>query len=283
LNSDADTNSRSSPTTQPASSGPRHTAGEGRRRGDPPKLPVSPSTQALFLDVDGTLLPIAPHPDAVRVPPTLLTLLEALNARVGGALALVSGRSLADIDALFAPLRLPAAGVHGLERRDADGTVHRSDTTSLLRPLRGPLTDFVGARKGLLLEDKQHSLALHYRAAPEHEAEAEAFLRGLAAAVPELEVTRGKMVLEVKPAGVDKGTAVAAFLMEPPFAGRRPVYIGDDVTDEDAFAAVNAAGGLSIRVGTAAATAATHFLSDEAAVHDWLRGWLAETGEETGR
>ncbi|MGF1594776.1 MAG: trehalose-phosphatase [Kiloniellaceae bacterium] len=283
MSSDADTNATPSPATEPASSGPRRSAGAGRCRGEHPKLPAAPSAQALFLDVDGTLLPIAPHPDAVRVPPPLIALLEDLNARIGGALALVSGRSLANLDRLFAPLRLPAAGVHGLERRGADGIVHTGDTASLLQPLRGPLADFAGARQGLLVEDKQHSLALHYRAAPTYDAEAEAFLRDLAAAAPGLEVTRGKMVLEVKPAGVDKGTAIVAFLAEPPFAGRHPVYIGDDVTDEDAFAAVNAAGGLSIRVGAAAATAATHRLADEAAVHDWLRGWLTEPGKDMGR
>ncbi|GAB4357138.1 MAG: trehalose-phosphatase [Kiloniellaceae bacterium] len=249
-------------------------SGEARRAQSSPG--ADPDTDALFLDVDGTLLTIAPHPDAVEVSDDLLRLLDRLAARTDGAVALISGRAIANLDALFDPLRLPCAGVHGLERRGADAVVHRSNAAALLEPLRPALAGFVAARHGLLLEDKQQSLALHFRNAPGCEGEAEAFIRALIAPhAKELELKRGKMVLEVKPSGANKGTAIAAFMTEPPFSGRRPVFIGDDVTDEDGFAVVNRLGGLSIRVGSGGRTAAACRLADEAAVHAWLRGLLA--------
>ncbi|MGF1629613.1 MAG: trehalose-phosphatase [Kiloniellaceae bacterium] len=270
--SDADSNAASSPVNHPSMPGadrPRPSGSE--------KAPVTaaPQGDALFLDVDGTLLRIAPHPDAVQVSPDLLALLERLAARADGALALISGRSIDNLDALFAPLVLPCAGVHGLERRGADAVIHRCDTASHLAPLRAPLDAFVRSHDGLLLEDKGQSLALHFRKAPACEALAEKLLRGLiAASSPVLELKRGKMVLEVMPAIADKGTAIVSFMEEPPFAGRRPVFIGDDVTDEDGFAAVNALGGLSIRVGPETESAARHRLANEEAVEAWLRAWL---------
>jgi trehalose 6-phosphate phosphatase len=275
LNSDADSNSRSFPAAKAVSAATRNTDST-----DAFRLRPAPDRQALFLDVDGTLLPIAPHPDAVRVAPDLLDLLRDLTHRCGGALALVSGRSIANIDALFAPLRLPCAGIHGLERRGADRVLHHRDAGEQLAPLRRRLADYTDARKGLLLEDKGRSLALHFRGAPEYESEAEDFLRELLCDTPSLELTHGKMVLEVKPAGANKGTAIEAFLREPPFAGRQPVFIGDDVTDEDGFDMVNRLGGLSIRVGAPRDTAAAHSLADEAAVHTWLTNWLDDKQEE---
>lgn len=272
-----DANETPSPGAQrPAASDDPHGA-QAILSGAQPILSAAPDTQALFLDVDGTLLAIAPHPDAVKVSDDLLRLLARLNERIGGAIALISGRTIANLDGLFDPLRLPCAGVHGLERRGADAVLHRSDAASLLEPLRPALADFVHARRGLLLEDKQQSLAVHFRNAPACEDEAESFLRQLIA--PEannLELKRGKMVLEVKPSGANKGTAIAAFMDERPFAGRRPVFIGDDVTDEDGFEVVNELGGLSIRVGDGEPTAAPYYLADEAAVHAWLGGWLTD-------
>lgn len=273
--SDADTPSNTFHANETPSPGAQRSATSDDPRGAQPIPSVAPDTHALFLDVDGTLLTIASHPDAVKVSDDLLRLLARLNERVGGAIALISGRAIANLDGLFDPLRLPCAGVHGLERRGADAVLHRSDAASLLAPLRPALADFVHARQGLLLEDKQQSLAVHFRNAPACEDEAEAFLRRLIA--PEaknLELKRGKMVLEVKPAGANKGTAIAAFMAERPFSGRRPVFIGDDVTDEDGFHVVNGLGGLSIRVGHDGHTAAPYHLADEAAVHAWLRGWL---------
>jgi trehalose 6-phosphate phosphatase len=268
LNSDADTNASSCPADEAAPSATRNSTADASR------LRPAPDSQALFLDVDGTLLPIAPHPDDVRVAPELLDLLRGIDHRCGGALALVSGRAIANIDDLFAPLRLPCAGIHGLERRGADGALHCRDAAEQLAPLRRRLTDYTAGRAGLLLEDKGQSLALHFRGAPHYAREAEDFLRGLLCDVPSLELTHGKMVLEVKPAGANKGTAIEAFLREPPFAGRQPVFIGDDVTDEDGFGMVNRHGGLSIHVGARGDTTANHCLADEAAVHAWLKTWL---------
>ncbi|GAB4390980.1 MAG: hypothetical protein Tsb0032_00150 [Kiloniellaceae bacterium] len=248
-----------------------------------PALPASADDHALFLDVDGTLLPIAAHPDAVRVSPALLSRLEALRRRLGGALALVSGRAIADLDRLFTPLRLPCAGVHGLERRTTGGTVVEAASAELLGALREPLADFVRCREGLLLEDKRQSLALHFRNAPEHESEVKALVSRLAGNIgPQLELTHGKMVVEVKPAGVHKGTAVEAFMAEAPFAGRVPIFIGDDVTDEDGFRSVNEMAGLSIRVGESETTAAEWSLPDEDAVSAWLQPWAAETPADAG-
>lgn len=249
-------------------------------QGEAPELPASSRTHALFLDVDGTLLSIAHHPNAVHVPAQLLSLLEQLKDRLNGAVALISGRTISDLDGLFAPLKLPSAGVHGLERRGADGLVHQVAGSEMLDSLRAPLVDFVEAREGLLLEDKQQSLALHYRNAPGYESELKAFLGKLVEASPSpLELKRGKMVVEVKPGGANKGTAIEAFMEEPPFAGRVPVFIGDDVTDEDGFRSVNRMGGLSIRVGIDESSAAAYSLPDEDAVVTWLRPWV-ETGSE---
>ncbi len=283
MNSDADNNASSFPADKAVSSGTRSSAADSGSAADASRLRPCPDRQALFLDVDGTLLSIAPHPDAVHVAPDLLELLRGIEHGTGGALALISGRSIENLDELFAPLKLPCAGIHGLERRGADHVIHRRDVAEELAPLRRRIADFAASRKGLLLEDKGQSLALHFRAAPQYEREAEDFLRGLVGALPSLELTHGKMVLEVKPAGADKGTAIEAFMHEPPFAGRQPVFVGDDVTDEDGFGMVNRQGGLSIRVGPSPDTAAALILADEAAVHGWLRSWLDGEKEEEAR
>ena len=162
-----------------------------------------------------------------------------------------------------------------LRDNGADGS-YGGDRLAALRP---PLHQFAGARQGLSVEDKRHSLALHYRSAPEYEAEAETFLRGLIDDnSSSLELKRGKMVLEVMPGGANKGAAIDAFMEEAPFRGRTPVFIGDDVTDEDGFAAVNRHGGLTLRVGAAAETAAVFGLADEDAVFAWLESWCTAEG-----
>ncbi len=231
---------------------------------------------ALFLDVDGTLLPFVARPGDVKVPAPLLTLLGDLYDCLEGALALVSGRAISDLDRLFAPLKLPSAGVHGLERRNTRNRL-LTDAGSELEPLRTRLAAYVQAIPGLLLEDKGLSLAIHYRQAPAEGAALEDFLASvLADCSTGLELARGKMVFEVKPCGFDKGTAIQAFMSEVPFRGRKPVFLGDDVTDEDGFAVVNSLGGLSIKVGAGAVTAATENLPDEAAVEAWLRGFFTD-------
>jgi len=239
---------------------------------EPPALPAWDARWALFLDVDGTLLEIMEHPDDVRAAPRLRRLLAAAARALDGALALVSGRSIASLDAVFDPLRLPAAGLHGLERRDAGGKVHYpAGYARRIAAARDTLLEFVQSEPGLLLEDKGAALALHYRGAPALEAQCRQRI-GLAreAAGEDFHVQHGKMVFELKPSGRDKGTAVADFMREAPFRGRRPVFVGDDVTDEDGFRAVNALGGISIRVGESAGSAARLVAADVAAILDWL-------------
>jgi len=229
---------------------------------------------ALFLDVDGTLLEIAGTPDAVAASGEIAALLARLRPLLGGALALISGRRIDDLDAIFAPLILPAAGLHGLERRDARGRRHGIVDAPALDALRAPLRDFAAAHPGAMLEDKGQTLALHYRQAPGCRDEAKALLDALLTGRQDLQMLEGKMVFEIRPRRTDKGDAIAAFLAEPPFAGRRPVFLGDDATDEDGFRLVNDRGGVSIRVdGEAtvrAQTAARYRLADVGAVAAWL-------------
>jgi trehalose 6-phosphate phosphatase len=237
-------------------------------------LPQPAHDWALFLDFDGTLAEIAEHPDVVSVQPPLPSTLAAVSEALDGALAIVSGRPLLQIDTLLAPLTLPVAGLHGLERRDAGGRVVRADVpTGELKSARRALADFVCGTPGLVLEDKGLTLALHFRQAPTRRAECRrAVDRALANGTGALHVLKGKMVYEIKPVGVDKGRAIAAFLGEPPFAGRVPVFAGDDTTDEDGFALVNRRGGISIRVGDGTATQAGWRAVSVGEFLDWLDG-----------
>lgn len=226
---------------------------------------------AYFLDVDGTLIDIAERPDAVSIDAELLDLIARLNRASGGAVALVSGRALSDLEHRLGSLRLPMAGQHGMERRDAAGRLwmHAAspEAKCAIKDALGPVLTL---HPGLLLEDKGLTLALHYRLAPHLAAYAHRLMARLAlAASAGLEIQRGKKVIEVKPAGIDKGTAVAEYLAESPFRGRRPVFIGDDLNDEHGFAEVNRLGGVSIKVGTGA-SCARHRLRNVAAVRRWL-------------
>jgi trehalose 6-phosphate phosphatase len=232
---------------------------------------------ALFLDVDGTLVEIEREPGAVHVPERLCRILADLLSVGDGALALVSGRSLAQIDRLFAPLCLSAAGLHGLERRNLlTGVVRSEPDPAILAPARQRLERFAGRHPGVLLEDKGLTLALHYRNAPGIEHDAKALVQAVVAASGgALVVLEGKMVLELKPPGCDKGEAIAAFMAEPPFRGRRPVFAGDDVTDEAGFATINRLGGISIRIGAdLRPTAARYAHQDVSSMQDWLLGLL---------
>lgn len=235
-----------------------------------------PERAALFLDVDGTLLELAPRPDAVVVTDRTRALLERAERRLAGALALVSGRPLEELDRLFSPLRLPAAGVHGLQRRDVHGREHHAAPPPGWHASLAPrLARFARQHPNVVVEDKGHAIALHYRRAPEL-AEAALTLAGAIAddMGPETRLLRGKMVLEFMPAGSDKGRAIEAFMGEPPYSARTPVFIGDDVTDEAGFSAVNAMGGVTLRVGTIEHSHARHALPDVAGVHAWLQSWL---------
>jgi trehalose 6-phosphate phosphatase len=240
-------------------------------------LPDLDARCALFLDFDGTLVDIAPSPDAVVVEQGLTDALSALVRRLGGAVAVISGRPLAQIDRWLAPLVLPAAGVHGAERRRADGRVERLSLASL-DAVAQAAQRLADAHAGLLVERKSTAVALHYRLAPELEAVCVATMTAAAARDPALHAMRGKMVIEVLPHGVSKGHAVEQFLAEPPFSGRRPVFIGDDVTDEAGFAVVRRRGGAAVRVGPGHSVA-THRIDSPAAVRTWLAQAPAALGE----
>ncbi|MGY0558054.1 MULTISPECIES: trehalose-phosphatase [unclassified Lysobacter] len=233
---------------------------------------------ALLLDVDGTLLDFAPTPDAVVVPAGLVDTLQSLQQKLDGALALVSGRPLAQLDRLFAPLQLPAAGLHGLEMRH-DTT--RATTPAPPVPLQALLhkaQSLVNGYPGALVEDKGATVALHWRgnrdAKPALMSLAEAALTWL----PGYHLQPGDQVLELRPDGADKGVAIAALIATDPFRGRRPVFVGDDLTDEHGFRVVREHAGLAVLVGDRQPSAADHRLADPTTVRDWLcRGAGRET------
>jgi trehalose 6-phosphate phosphatase len=202
---------------------------------------------AVFLDIDGTLLGFEPRPDDVVADEPLRDLLRQLQEKAGGALALVSGRTIADIDRIVSPMVLPAAGTHGAELRFADGRREQVDST-ILEDVRAAAEPFVAERPGLMLENKGASIALHYRNAPEREADIADFLRRVVTR-DDLMVQHGKMVAEVKSRSCDKGRAIERLLATPPFLGRRPLFIGDDLTDEHGFEVANRRGGSSVKVG----------------------------------
>jgi trehalose 6-phosphate phosphatase len=236
--------------------------------------PALDTTEALavFLDFDGTLVHIAERPELVQVPESLLTIIQTVHDRLDGALALISGRSIADLDHLLAPLHLPVAGVHGIEHRNGEGELLSSPSATIPQSVRQRMTDLAATDPALVLEDKGNSLALHYRQSPGQEALIRAELEEIFTDLGQDFVLQdGKMVLEVRPAGATKGTAVQRFMSESPFKGRRPIFIGDDVTDEDAFRIVNEMGGYSVKVGPEnSASAARYWLENVAAVRDWL-------------
>lgn len=239
---------------------------------------VKTSQAAWFLDIDGTLLELAETPDRVRVDQEVLNLLSELRTASGGAVALISGRSVAVVDSLFKPLRLPVAGQHGVERRDAAGVTHFHQANGqTLAGVRHALAVWAAERPGLLLEDKGLSLALHYRQAPTLEADVRRFIELMVAASGgDFCLQSGKMVVEIKPAGRDKGTAIREFLDEAPFHGRIPVFVGDDVSDEYGFEIVNRLGGFAIKVGDEPTTASRR-LPDVTAVREWLANVARQT------
>ncbi|WP_052140067.1 trehalose-phosphatase [Janthinobacterium lividum] len=203
---------------------------------------------AVFLDFDGTLVDLASTPDGVRLEAGVVEALALLAERHGGALALISGRPVVQIDAMLAPLTLPVAGVHGVERRGADGVLHVAATPDV-SPVLARVQELAARYPGLLVEQKRGAVALHYRLAPELEQLCWQEMTAAVQACPGVLLLHGKMVLEAKPAATDKGGAIAAFMVEAPFAGRRPVFAGDDTTDEAGFAYVQLAGGQGVKVG----------------------------------
>jgi trehalose 6-phosphate phosphatase len=227
---------------------------------------------AILLDIDGTLLDLAPTPREVWVPPGLAETLNRLLARTSGALALVSGRSLNDIDLIFAPEQFPAVGGHGAEMRiSQDSEAVATHAPPMDRELKRRLAAIAKLSPGILLEDKGYSLALHYRLAPHAERaiyEAVSLIRADLPNAP-IEVLPGKCVCEIKHSGFTKATGVLELMAHEPFKGRRPIFIGDDVTDEAVFGIMPDLGGLAFSVGRRAAGVADHF-DEPRDVREWL-------------
>jgi trehalose 6-phosphate phosphatase len=240
-----------------------------------PTLPPPSLDWCLFLDVDGTLIELTDSPLDTFADSPLKNLLRSVAERLGGALALVSGRSIHYLDALFAPLHLPAAGLHGVERRKASGVLHgASFVDTQLDPVRAALRALALAHPGIFIEDKGRTIAAHFRLVPH----LESLVRDrLAEAAQPLgsnyHIQEGSKVFEIKPSGFSKAAAIKAFLKEPPFSGRKPVFVGDDLTDQDGFRMVEDAGGMSIAVGNR--VHAQFSLADAAAVRGWLQGIAA--------
>ena len=235
-------------------------------------LPRLDGKTALFLDIDGTLVDIAPVPDAVMVAPGLGDVLQGLRSALDGALALVSGRPLAGIDALFAPLRLPAAGQHGAELRlSGDVPPIALARDPALDIIAEQATEIAVERPGVLVEDKGLSIAIHYRLVPQYRDEVHRLAADLVAASgADIELLPVRMGVELKPRAISKASAIEWFMREPPFRGRVPVFVGDDRTDEFGFAAVLKLGGHAIRVGNLGPSLAPLRIASPHAVRDWL-------------
>jgi len=233
--------------------------------------PGWPGRTALFLDLDGTLLEFADKPHLVELSERFRALLPRLAKFKNGGVAIVSGRSIADLDDLLAPYRFAVSGVHGSERRDYRGNRLASKADLMaIAPVRAAVESFSAAHDDLVIEDKTISIALHYRLRPDLSGEIEAFAEELGRSLPPGYVLLpGKMMIEIHPAGVDKGSAIREFMSEEPFAGSTPVFIGDDVTDEAGFRVVNELGGVSVKVNSGDTAAAWH-LDDVDAVLNWL-------------
>jgi len=235
------------------------------------KVPPLASDNCLFLDLDGTLLALRDDPAAVPADPALVLLLEDCSARLDGALAIISGRPIADLDASFGPRRFAAAGIHGLERRGVDGVTTSVVPSAALRAAARQLAMEMEDMPMSQLEDKGASVALHWRRAPQQAPALRQLAdEALARLGPEFRLLEGNCVIEVLPRSANKGEAVRGFLAVPPFLGRRPVYVGDDLTDLPGFAAARAAGGYGIAVGSR--VDADYRLADVAAVRGWLGG-----------
>ncbi|MBI4005452.1 MAG: trehalose-phosphatase [Gammaproteobacteria bacterium] len=239
------------------------------------------SDWALFLDVDGTLLDLTEHPDKVKLTPGLIDTLMLLHDKRRIPVALISGRSIALLDRLFSPLLLPIAGQHGAERRLADGRIIRHHIHNLsLTDVRESLNRIVNEHTGLYLEDKGLTLALHYRRVPNRKTEIENLVKNTIHHLGDnFVLVLGNMVLEIRPRSRDKGVVIAEFMEEQPFSGRIPVFIGDDVTDEDGFTCVNQLDGHSIKVGEGS-TVARWRLANVSCVLVWLDQYAQWLGKK---
>ncbi|HWA29888.1 MAG TPA: trehalose-phosphatase [Rhizomicrobium sp.] len=237
----------------------------------PVQAPAPQSDWALFLDIDGTLLDIAPRPEDVHVPKGLIDALARASAWLGGALAIVSGRPFAQIDKLFAPLRLPGGAGHGSALRLPDGTTQSaSDSYSVPEEWRTVLNESVKTWRGVTIEEKAHSVTIHYRAAPERKEDLKRIVDGIVARDPEsFEAMPGRKAIEIRHRALTKAVIVRNLMAHVPFKGRIPVFVGDDVTDHDGFRAVEELGGIALHVAEA-------FDGRPAAVRAWLKRFHTE-------
>ncbi|MDK2746648.1 MAG: trehalose-phosphatase [Brevundimonas sp.] len=234
-----------------------------------PTPPVVADGIALFLDMDGVLAPMAPTPDGVGPVARRTAALKAVEARLEGRVAIVSGRTIAEVDRISDHALTSASGVHGLERRLKDGSISRGAPDAGVAVALAGFKDFAADRPGVIVEDKGVSAGLHYRQAPDQTDAAKALAKRLQAETG-LSLQPGHMVLELKTPGADKGTAVTDFMQDPPFKGAVPVMLGDDLTDEHGFEAAAALGGYGVLVGPERETAARYRLDDVDAVLTWL-------------
>jgi trehalose 6-phosphate phosphatase len=228
----------------------------------------------IFLDFDGTIVPIEDRPENVRVNASTLRFIERLAGKAQGALALISGRDIAVIDRLLHPLILPVAGVHGLQRRDAAGRLHTPaiDQCIVESVAKEIESAFIG-ELGVAIERKAGAVALHYRLRPDYERRCHDIVTSLVRNRSELHLIEGNMVCEIRLDGDDKGAVIKKFLAERPFEGRIPIFAGDDATDESGFAAVNASGGASIKVGDGP-SAARFRVGGVAELRGWFEGMM---------
>jgi len=240
-----------------------------------PAPPLGPEGDlALFLDMDGVLAALAPTPEAVVADVRRTAVLKALDEALGGRVAIISGRTISEIDRISGMAGLSASGIHGLERRRRDGSVDHRDASPRVAEAVDAFHKFAGSHPGTIVEDKGGSAGLHYRQAPGATSAAIALAQRLAGET-ELDLQPGHMVLELKTPGTDKGRALSAFMAETPFAGATPVMVGDDLTDEAGFRAAESLGGYGILVGPMRETAARYGLPDVPAVLDWLEAVAA--------
>jgi len=247
----------------------------GRDGGSAPRGGLA--DHALFLDIDGTLLDLAPSPEAVEVPLGTRSLLQQLADKLGGAMAFVSGRTIAAIDQLFRPLVLPAIGVHGGETREPSGElIVDQHLTQELQCAEPALRAAIARMRGVVLENKRCAIALHYRGAPERGREVLKMAELVAGSLgADYGVLLGKCVVEIRPRHLTKGIAIERLMQRAPFLGRTPIFAGDDSTDEDGFEVVNRLGGISLHVGESMSTVAKCRVSTP----DQLRGWLQQLNQ----
>lgn len=231
--------------------------------------PLDAARHALFLDFDGSIVDFAPTPDTVVVKPGTIDLLEKVSRRLGGALAIVTGRHVADVDRHLAPLILPASGVHGREFRPRVGDMRDDPPPPDIERARRRIADALVRDDPVDLEDKGSAIVLHFRRHPEARTRADELARSAIEGLDSLHVIAGHAVFEILPRGITKGRALRRFMRRPPFAGRIPVFVGDDVTDEDGLRAAAAENGFGVKIGPDE-TGAAYRLPDTRAVHEWI-------------